>query len=486
MKILLSSAIINVEEMFGQYKKGGGAYLPHGLLAIAAVLIKNGYDVKIADPYVMEMGPDQFSAYLRENKFDLIGLGNFYTSQVKNFFLTADLCKKALPDVKVCIGGAHPTIFPEETMERCPSIDFLIFGEGECPFLELANALSSAKNDMSTIKGLALREGEDIIINPPAEGVKSADDIPILPYHLLPVSKYVPPPSNYKKLPTFGMLVQRGCPYKCIYCDTRIHGNKLRQHSVERTIEEILFLTKTYGMKGIIFHDSIFTINKKWVMAFCKALIDRKIKISWTCFTRADAVDDELCNMMKKAGCWSIAFGIESANQESLNLIKKNITVEKTVRGIKAAQKAGLEVIGSIILCLPGEDETMVKNTIRFVKKMNLNIVVFFMPVPFPGTVLYDVCKAEGGLIDNIGWDDYKQWMDQHNPLYINPKLGKRKMLELYQYAFRAFYLSPKYIFRTIFRIRSIEELQKYIKGFTSIKSVLGLPLKNPFYSMRD
>lgn len=486
VKILLSSAILNAEEMFGQYSKGGGAYLPHGLLSIAAILVKNGYDVSMCDPYVMNYGTDEFRSYLSENHFDIIGLGNCYTSQVENYFLTAKICKEALPHAKVCIGGAHPTIFPKETLERCSDIDFLIKGEGEFPFLELAQVLAAGKSEFSEVQGLAYRNAGGIKINGPYLGIKSADEIPVFPYHLLPVEKYVPPPSNYKKLPTYGMLIQRGCPYSCVYCDSRIHGKKLRQMSVDRTIEEIKFLCDNYGMKGIIFHDSIFTINRNWIIEFCQKLIDQKIDISWTCYTRADAVDEELCRIMKKAGCWSIAFGIETANQESLNLIKKNIKVERIIEGINAVKRADIEVIGSIILCLPGEDEPMVKKTIRFVKDMDLDVVVFFLPVPFPGTELYEICKREDGLVENIDWKDYRQWMDQKNPLYINPRLGKEKMLELYQYAFRTFYLSPKYIWKSFKRIRSWEDFVKYFKGFSSIKGLLGMSLKDPFLSMRD
>lgn len=486
IKILLSSAVISADEMFGQYSEGGGAYFPHGLLSIASLLLRDGYDVSICDPYVMKMGYDEFRRYLEKNKFDVIGLGNCYTSQTDNYFTTAKICRETLPDAKICIGGAHPTIFPVETLKRCGDIDFVINGEGEGPFLDLARSLENNESDLSKIKGLIFRDKDAIRVNEPYPGIENADDIPIFPYHLLPVEKYVPPPSNYKKLPTYGMLVQRGCPYRCVYCDIRIHGKKLRQMSVQRTIDEIKYLRDNYGMKGIIFHDSIFTIKKKWIMEFCQELVNQKIGVVWTCYTRADAVDEELCKIMKKAGCWSVAFGIETANQESLDLIKKNIKVDKIIKGINAVKSAGLEMIGSIILCLPGEDEAMVKNTIHFVKKMDLDVVVFFMPVPFPGTELYEICKKEGGLVENIDWRDYKQWMDQKNPLYINPKLGKEKMLELYQYAFRSFYLSPKYIWKNLKRIKGIEDFRKYFKGFLSIKNLLGRPVKDQFLSMRD
>ncbi|MDD5681185.1 MAG: radical SAM protein, partial [Candidatus Omnitrophica bacterium] len=457
-KILLSSAILDSEDMFGQFGKGGGAYLPHGLLSIAAVLLKHGHDVSICDPYVMGMGLDDFSRYLERNRFDIIGLGNCYTSYTKNYFTIANACRKALPSAVICIGGAHLSLFPKETLERCPDIDFAIMGEGEFPLLNLIRELEANEPDLSMVEGLVYRKNGGILINRPHPGVQDIDNIPIFPYHLLPMEKYIPPPSNYKTLPTYGMLIQKGCPYQCIFCDSRIHGRKLRQMSVDRAINEIRFLIDNYGMKGVVFHDSIFTINRQWVVEFCTKLIEQELKLAWTCFTRADAVDDELCFLMKKAGCWSIAFGIESANQESLDLVKKSIKVERIRQGIRSVKKAGLEMISSIILCLPGEDEQMVRKTIKFVKDMDLDIVVFYLPVPFPGTELYEMCKREGGLAENIAWEDYRQWMDQRNPLYINPKIGKEKMVELYQYAFRAFYLSPKYIWKIFRKIRTVDD----------------------------
>lgn len=485
-KILLSSAIINAEEMFGQYSKGGGAYLPLGLLSIASILIRDGFDVSICDPYAMKMGENAFREFLKKNNFNLIGLGNCYTSMTDNFFATARICKQVLPEALICIGGAHPTIFPGETMEKCEQIDFLVHGEGEISFLKLARAVEKNEKDFSSLPGLVYRSNDGIRINHNREEIKNSDDIPMLPYHLIPMKKYVPPPSNYKKLPTYGMLIQRGCPYKCIYCDNRIHGHKLRRYSVGRVIEEIKFLQEKYGMRGMIFQDSIFTLDRRWVIEFCESIKAYQLNFTWTCYTRADAIDEELCSIMKDAGCWSISLGVESANQESLDLIKKNITLDEIVLGIQAAKKSGMEVILSIILGLPGEDEKMVRNTIDFVKKMDVDIVVFFMPVPFPGTELYDLCKADGGLAPNIQWRDYRQWMDQKNLLYVNPKLGKDKMLELYQYAFRSFYLSPGYILKSIAKIRSVHDIMKYFRGFSSIKQLLAIPLKSPFLSMRD
>lgn len=112
-------------------------------------------------------------------------------------------------------------------------------------------------------------------------------------------------------------------------------------------------------------------------------------------------------------------------------------------------------------------------NTINFAKKLGLDTAVFFLPVPFPGTELHELCKADGGMVENIQWEDYKQWMDPTNPLYINPRIGKERMVELYDYAVQSFYTSLATVLRAVTHIRSVGDFVKYFKGFRSIFGIL-------------
>jgi len=209
-------------------------------------------------------------------------------------------------------------------------------------------------------------------------------------------------------------------------------------------------LKSVYKMKGILFHDSAFTVDVHFTEEFCRRLIRENLNLAWTCYTRVDRVNPGLLALMKQAGCWAVAYGFESGNEESLRLIKKGVTLAQNRKAAKMTRQAGLQVIGSFIICLPGEDEAMVRKTIAFAKELKLDTAVFFLPVPFPGTELYNLCKAEGGLVDNIKWEDYRQWMDQSEPLYINRKIGKEKMVELYNYAVRSFYTSAGTIMRLL------------------------------------
>jgi anaerobic magnesium-protoporphyrin IX monomethyl ester cyclase len=469
MRILLLTPVASRRELWGQYEKGGGAYFPLGLLSIAGQALEAGHEVRLIDASTLGWEEAELENHLKQNMYDLIGLGNCYTALAHTVFRTARLCRKHLPKALQVVGGIHPTLFPSETLLACPDIDLAVFGEGEATFSQILDEVSSGQCAWSEVKGLAWRSAEGVTVNPPRPVIDDLGSLPPLPYHLLDVDSYLPPPSNYKKLPTYGFLVQRGCPYRCAYCDARIHGRRVRHDNLDKIIKQMRFLKETHGMKGIIFHDSCLTINRKFSAELFQRMIAEKLDLSWCCYTRVDKVDPELLNLMKRAGCWCVSYGLESGNEESLKLIHKGVTVEQNRQGVAMAKAAGLEVVGSFILCLPGEDEAMTRKTIQFAKSLKLNTAVFFLPVPFFGTELYEVCRDEGALPKNIEWEDFKVWMDPTQPIYVNPRIGKEKMVKLYNEAVTSFYLSPSTIFRAIGQVRSLTDLRKYFTGALSL-----------------
>ncbi len=182
------------------------------------------------------------------------------------------------------------------------------------------------------------------------------------------------------------------------------------------------------------------TINREWTLSFCQEMQKQNLNLEWSCFSRVDRVDMELLKAMKGAGCWQICYGIETGNPESLKVINKGgkVTIEKSIQSVVETKKAGINVLGSFILGLPGEDEEMVMNTIRFAKKLAPETALFYLPIPFPGTKLYEYSKETGGLREDANWKDYIG-VDFDNPVYVNPLLGKEKMTELYRLAMSQF-----------------------------------------------
>lgn len=469
MKILLSEPLCPREATWGKFRKGAGSNtFSYGLASIAAYCRKEGFnDLTFIEPQIEGMTKEDYINYLKENKFDVVGLASF-TAMMDYTFDTIKLIKKALPKSVIILGGVHATLLPKETLEECEELDIVCVGEGEIVFTEILKNL----NDLSNVKGVAYRKGKEIIINERQPMIENLDDIPMPAYDLFPMDKYKIQITQAKVFPTKTMIVSRGCVYDCAFCNaTAVHGRMVRHKSPEKAIEEILYLKNNYNTKGIAFLDSTFTINKKWVHEFCDLMIEKKINMPWNCNSRVDTVDEEMLIKMKQAGCWSLNFGVESFLQKTLDSINKGTTVEQNINTIKLALKHGYFVHANYIICWPGEDKKDAMETIKMAKKMGTQIGLFYLPVPFPKTRLYEMCQQEGGLNEDAKWSDFNSW-NYDNPVYINPKIGKKGMQKLYNYAYRTYYLTPKVIMRNLKELKSLDAVKKY---FYAIRCLVGV-----------
>lgn len=471
MKALLLHPLVPFRVLWGKFHKGGGFILPIGLLSIAAYSRKHGFDVQICDTGIMGMDEDRLRTYLRTNNYGVIGIQCF-TNTAAYTFKTAKICRETLPDAKIIVGGVHATILPAQTLKESLETDIVVIGEGEITFTEILKWRRDSNTTLREIQGIAYRENGTIVKNPPRPPIHNLDEIPLPGYELLPLELYLPHPTQCRKTPSYPIIASRGCPFACTFCSASIvHGKKLRFKGLDRLFEEINLLRKQYKTKSIFFQDSSFTTNRKYVKDFCQRIIEDKIDIEWMCNARVDQVDLEMLTLMKKGGCWQVNYGIESGNEESLIRLKKRQTLRQIEEAIKATQKAGLKIMAFYILGLPGEDEERVLNTIKFAKKLASETALFYLPVPYPGTELMRECEQTGGIRKDARWEDYSA-VDFSNPIYINPLLGKEKMIELYNYAHRSYYTSPKVIINILKSIRSTRDIARYLKGF---KAVIGL-----------
>lgn len=469
MKILLMPPLSSREKLWGKYSVEGGLVPPIGLLSIAGYLESKGHFVRIIDPLAGGFNKNKIALFLKKEKFELIGLSTF-TNTVVDTYHSANLCKKILKDAKIVVGGFHATVLPLQTMNECKAIDFLIVGEGELTMEELASFLKTGKPSINKIKGLVYRgKGHQLEVNEKRDLIDDINVLPLPAYHLLDMSKYIPHPTQYKLLPSFPVIAQRGCPFNCAFCSAHlVHGKKIRKKTVKNLISEINLLINRYGAKGIHFQDSTFTVDKNYIINFCKEVIRQNLKFKWDINTRIDCIDNELLYCMKRAGLWMINFGLESGNQKSLDLLNKKITLKQIEEGIKMTRKAGIVAFSTWILGLPGENEKMVRKTIKFAKKIGTELALFFLPVPYPGTELVSICRKTGGLRGQVNWNDYSA-VDFDRPVYINPLLGKSKMQSLLKSAYLSYYFSPKIIWRNIRSIDCWSDFIRYWRGFRAL-----------------
>lgn len=493
IKILLCEPLCPREVTYGRFEKGAGNNtFSYGLANIAAYAIQNGYkNLKFADPQIEMMDDKKFSSFLKQKKFDVVGVTST-TVTVNYAFNTFKIVKNALPDCVTILGGIHSTILPVESLRECPNLDIAVIGEGELTFVEILNSIYQHRlaRKHEGIRGIAYRNKDQLFLNERRDTIQNIDILPLPAYDIFPMDKYRAQITFAKTWPTFTMMVSRGCSFRCSFCNaTEVHGNRVRYKSPDKVLDEMLYLREKYHAKGISFLDSTFTIKKKWVYEFCDLLLNKRINILWMCNSRTDTIDEEMAWKMRDAGCWGLSFGVESGNQKSLDVINKNITVEQNTKTIQMALNMGFFVYATYIICLPGENEDDVLNTINYATNLAPHSSMFYLPVPYPKTKLYEVCEKEGGLSEeykkyvkalenreetesiNFKWEYLNQW-DIRNPVYINPFIGKKRMLELYDIAYKKFFKNPKVLYRNLREIKSIESIKKYIYAMRSLTGI--------------
>ncbi len=465
LKILFTEPLSSMNAVWGKLgDDSGNNNFMYGVGSILSYMRESGFsNLRFMDPNLEKIGKDEFVSVLAKERFDVVAMSCF-TASAGYVYKTLKVVKETLPDCITVIGGIHPTLSPEECLKESAHVDVIVIGEGEITFKELSENIIG-RNDLDNVKGICFRKNSTIIKTLPREHIKDINMLPMPAYDLFPMDRYVAQVTHVKLYPSYIMLNSRGCCYQCAFCHANaIHGRRIRHRSPDNVIKEMLYLKDNFGAKGISFYDSTFTIKRNWVVELCNKMIEKNVGLAWECNTRTDKVDEELLTLMKKAGCWGVNFGIESGNQKSLDLIRKANTVEQNTKSVKTALKIGLFVVGTYIICLPGENEEDVINTINYARELGTHQALFYLPIPYPKTLLYQLCEEEGGLRKDVKWEDYNAF-DFDNPVYVNKRIGKEKMIKLYNHAFRVYYLTPKVILRNLMQIDSKDAIKKYWMG---------------------
>jgi len=428
-----------------------------GLAYIAAYLEQCGHKVAIVDMKVEELSIDDLLTKIKQGAYQLIGI-TATTVQINSAMVIAKNIKHLFPDIKIVMGGPHPHVMAEEVLSS-KHVDYVARGEGEITMLELAN-----KKNPESILGLSFKKNSNLVHNSPRPVIENIDTLPFPARHLLLMDKYRPTPGNYKRLPVASMITSRGCPGKCTFCNTDIFGKKIRFRSSGNIVKEIKFLMNNYGVKEISFYDDTLTISKKNIEEFCNNIIENNIDIIWSCMSRVDCVSLSMLKLMKKAGCHSICYGIESADEKILRNINKKVSLSCVPEVIKLTKKANIEVRVSFMLGNPGETKNTLENTIRYAISLKPDIFVFNITTPFPGTDMYNWAK-ENGYLSTYNWSDY----DLGNVIMNLPTVDSEIIKKCYKIAYKKCYLRLEYLMQRLTKIRSYESLMMHINLLRSM-----------------
>ena len=408
-------------------------------LAYLASMVRDEHDVRIVDSLAENYTYEDVERIIKKYDPDVVGITST-TSMIPDAYIVAKMAKRINENVKVVMGGPHVTFVPERTFEECPYVDFIVRGEGEITFRELVDALEKNK-DPSNILGLSINLGDKVKNNPPRPLIKDVDTIPMPSYDLLPIEKYQ---VNGVRFGT--VMTSRGCPFNCAFCSSSLQfGKKWRGHSDSRVIEELKYLYEKYGIREIEFLDDTFTLNRKRAIRIAERIRKEGLDISWSGSSRVDIFTDDLAQAMKKGGCHTIFFGIESGSQKTLDFIGKGITPEQSISAVKKAKRHEISALGAFVIGFPEETREDIEKTIKLSKKVGVDFAQFTIATPYPGTRLWKYALAKK-LILTFDWRKYTTL----DPVMKLKNFTAQQITKLFQKAYISFYLRPLYLIKDL------------------------------------
>ena len=478
--LLLIFPATSIARRYGRKSVGklGGDLLPIGIASVAAYLRERGHGVGVLDSCALQLNDEEVVAVIEERKPKIIGI-SATTYALTGAYSLATAIRKSFPDQLIILGGSHANVAGRETIDQYDVFDIVAAGiDGEYTALQIVEGYAESnysrekflKNDqlLSSIDGLIYKRSGEIISNQPRSRFTNLDDLPFPARDLFPLERYVPLPNQYHKLPLTNMVVIRGCPYVCSFCDQA--GTGARTRSPAKTIDEIRHVVDRYGVKEISFWDDTMSYNKKWMREFCEGLIDARLDVIWSAFAAVNTVNQEILHLMKQAGCWNIFYGFETgvpSLMRNIDAHKKNKSFEKMKQVRNWTRDAGIEIRGSFMLALPGETPELAEETIRQAIELDPEYAQFSCTTPFPGTRLYD--QVREGKWGTLTTDDFSEFQGWNVVFLPEGYKDKKEVWEMSRKAFRSFYFRPKYIVKRIIAIRSWEDIKRHYKAFIAL-----------------
>ncbi|HOI41620.1 MAG TPA: radical SAM protein [Elusimicrobiales bacterium] len=432
---------------------------PIVLAYVAAIMERAGHRVILVDAHALRLSKEETLERVRAFAPDLLG----FRLDTYGFQETLGWIKslKAATGLPVLAGGINLSLYPGETMSHA-AIDFALEGEA-VETLPMFLERFGRPERYREVPGLLWREDGELRRNPPPERLVPFDDYPEPARHLLPNGVYHSFVSQRRNFTV--MLTSTGCPYRCRFC--AIAGLKhWRQRGAAGVIAEIERCYHEHGVREIDFFDATFFVDKKWSLEFCSGLARLGLDLVWTARSRVDLADGEVLAAAAKAGCRMIFWGIESSSQNVLDEVNKDITPAQVSRAIEMARGRGIRNLGFLMVGNPGDTEESIEATVDFAKTLGLDYVQICRAIPKPGTEFHRDVAAKTG---RDYWSEFVALKKGEERIPVSwTEMPQEKVEKLLKKAYLSFYFRPGFIWRTLRKTRSFEELGRY--AATAIK----------------
>lgn len=425
------------------------------------------FEVKIIDAKFEQLSFKEVITIVSGFHADIIAFTAF-TNEIKPCAYLAAKLKELQPNLISVIGGAHLTALPIQTLKEFSSFDIGVVGEGEITFIELCKAVRE-KRDLNSVLGLVLRENEYFKQTPPRERILDQDIIPMPAWDLMPRAN------------VYWIQTQRGCPFKCVFCMNH-NGRVARKTGIEKVMDEIEYVIDTFHPEWIRFGDELFTVDINRTMQFLDEFIKRGFgdKVKWDIQTHVNYVNYEMFLKFKEANCTQVDLGVETGDIELLRKMGKGTDIKKIRTAFDSAKKAEVTTGSFFLFGQPNETPKTIISTIKFAVKLNPDIPMFGIMVPYPGTKVAKLAaeNKEGFMNLSYDWDQYRKQIGGA-VTFASLSRNKLELFQLIGYISVFFFnFRIKDFFKFLYKYR--EEAVNVFKKIIMLKDSIDHVLKKP------
>ncbi len=429
---------------------------PLDLMMISGYLRKSGYDNDILDANASRRNISYVRKFIADGRYDIVFFSTS-TCTIHKDMLVAETAKDVNPDTITVAVGTHVMALYDEVLEN-DFIDIaIVSGEWE----EVAlNIVKNGKN-FSRIKGIAFKDNSGVCVTASQEPVYDLDRLGFPSHDKIERELYHD--TITKAFPKTMVMGQKACINNCSFCcqPAFFGAPSVRYRSVGHFLDELEWV-HGLGFREVMFNDATFTSDKEWARGVCEGMMERGIGLVWNCSTRADCLDKDIVAVMKKAGCHTVALGMESVDKRVLANIRKNVSPDRVKEAVKLIKRAGMDTIVFCVIGFPGETLESIKKTIDFLSRLDTTFITLGIAVPAPGTDFYRYVESNGYLHTK----DWSKYDPMKEPVFSYQGLSKDEILYWSRYGLKKFYLRPQYIVKRIFSIRSFGEFKTNFTNF--------------------
>jgi len=370
----------------------------------AALLEESDHEVSVLDAQVRNLDLPDVLQEVEKLGPDIV-VSRLSLPAFKQDLEILNQVSEACPGAHLVAWGTICAVAPVKAIAES-SVHITIQGELEFTLPDVVKGLEAGSLEGAV--GICFRHGGKIVQNQRRPFETNLDSLPIPAYHLLDMDRYLieegrfyPESEKGNLTRFFSVLSSRGCSYNCVYCPYPIgSGRPWRGMSARRTVDEIEHLVRNYDVHGIWFRDQTFSMDMARASKICDEILERRLRIRWTCETRADRISRELARKMRQSGCVSVNIGVETGDPRILAIVgKRGASVEKIAEAFKVTREEGLRRRAFVLIGLPGESWQSIEKTRRLIDAIDPDVLTVDIVTPYPGTALYEMAEDEGWLI---------------------------------------------------------------------------------------